>query len=198
LTFAGVVLAADPDDGSWITRRTPFLNRLDLSAQEVLGLASRKLTSDVTSYRALEVVASPGNFQVQLGTDTCIAVTLSTGVTVNVTPGTTVYIANPYVAPSTFTVQYAVTISTWHEFVVTSATSATLYPTSFMTYLAVFSVVSDGGGGTLNTNFGSGMRLLDGVGKVSPRFDVQISSPVITMSGLSIAATYYVDVFGGY
>jgi hypothetical protein len=191
------------DDGSWITRRTSFFNRLDLSAQEVLGLASRKLTADATSYRALEVVASPGNFKVQLDSGASITVLPSTA-PVTVAPGTTVYIANPSVAPSTVTVsnvvttQYVIQISTWHEFIITGATNASLFPTSFMTYLAVFSVISDGGGGTLDTNFGSGMRLLDGVGKVSPRFDVLISSPTITMTGLSTAATYYVDVFGGY
>ena len=194
LTFTGVLFAADPDDGSWITRRTTFGNRLDLSAQEVLGLVSRKLIDTPTGYRALEVVASPGNFQVQVTSMPPLTVILSTtNTTVNLAPGASIYITNPVV-----TTQYAINISTWHEFVVTSATNATLYPTSFMKYLAVFSVVSDGGGGTLDTNFGSGMRLLDGVGKVSPRFDVLISSPVVTMTGLSTAATYYVDVFGGY
>jgi hypothetical protein len=199
----GMVYAQD--DGSWINRRPPYSERLNMSAQEVLNLMSRKLTPGATPYIAMEVVSSQGNFKVTVTSMPPVTVTLSTtNITVNLEPGSTVYIANPAVISSTVsvvnpvTIQYGVQISTWHEFVITSATNASLFPTSFMTYLAVFSVISDGGGGTLDTNFGTGMRLLDGVGKVSPRFDVPISSPTITMTGLSTAATYYIDVFGSY
>lgn len=86
-----------------------------------------------------------------------------------------------------------VLVSTWTSFTITGTTSNS--PTISFD-LVYFDCIAEGAGGKLNSNFGAGMTLADGLGRSSPAFGNGITSPVINLTDLSVSATYYLDVYG--
>lgn len=90
--------------------------------------------------------------------------------------------------------RYANKISTWTAGRITSATSQTISITDFDTNC--FTFYADGGTGEVDSNFGSGLYLPDGIGQTSPKFDIAKSSANFYMRNLSASATYLYFISG--
>ena len=167
-----------------------YVSPYQFQVQQAINAALRGiLTAGTTNPLLLDTTRYVLKVQVMDG----VEVKLSTSVTLLVTfpAATTTYVQNTV---TTKDERYSAKIDTFTSLAITGVTS---YSTTISGFnLDYFSIFPDGGAGNLDTNFGAGMVLKSGLGRDTPQLHNPVSGGVFNLTSLSIAATYYMDIWG--